>query len=175
MSISRSRTFSQFSSRRLLLATALVASCVCAFAGQASASVYPAHTVLNYCSNRAGLGKVVRGTYHGLGFLAWDSNRDGRIDHMAIDTNRDRYVDLAIADTNEDGTPDWVGVCNGRAQLWYRYSYLVARLPQRQAPAQPAPRPPNAAANAAWGEMMPGLSVLYGINPIGPDLYSFDY
>jgi hypothetical protein len=88
MSISRSRTFSQFSSRRLLLATALVASCVCAFAGQASASVYPAHTVLNYCSNRAGLGKVVRGTYHGLGFLAWDSNRDGRIDHMAIDTNR---------------------------------------------------------------------------------------
>jgi hypothetical protein len=175
MSITRSHSLSHLTPRRLLLATALVASCVCAFAGQASAAVYPAHTVLNYCSNRAGLGRLYHGNYHGLGFLAWDSNYDGRIDHLAIDTNRDGYVNMTIADTNEDGTPDWVGVCNGRPQLWYRYSYLVARLHQRQQPSAPAPRPPNAAANAAWGEMMPGLSVLYGINPIGPDLYSFDY
>lgn len=173
MSISCRLSFSHLTLRRLLLAAGLAMTCICAAAGQASAAGYPAHTVLNYCSNRAGLGQLYHGSYHGLGFLAWDSNYDGRVDHIAIDTNRDGYVNLAIADTNEDGTPDWVGLCNGRPQLWYRWSYIAARL--HQTPAQPAPQPPNAAANAAWGEMMPGLAVLYGINPIGPDIYSFDY
>jgi hypothetical protein len=173
MSINRRLILTHHIPRRLLLAAALAVTCVCAVAGHARAATYPPHTVLNYCSNRAGLGRVYHGTYHGLGYLAWDSNFDGRIDHLALDTNGDRYVDLAIADTNEDGTPDWVGVCNGRAQLWYSWSWLQARLRQ----AQPQPSNPNtitvggvpsslttalntpynAASNQVWSELGPGM------------------
>ena len=174
MSIHRRLTVSHLTPRRLLLAAALAVTCLCFAAGHASAATYPPHTVLNYCSNRAGLGRVYRGSYDGLGYLAWDSNYDGRIDHLALDTNGNHYVDLAIADTNEDGTPDWVGLCNGRPQLWYRWSWIQARLQQSQASnpntitVSGVPNslttalnaPYNAASNEVWSELGPGMSNL---------------
>ena len=149
MSINPRLTLSRLIPRRLLLAAALAVTCLCAIAAQASAATYSRQTVLNYCSNRAGLGRVYRGTYHGLGYLAWDTNYDGRIDHIALDTNRDGYVNLAIADTNEDGTPDWVGLCNGRPQLWYRWSWIQARRAAVSAEVVPT-RSPSVACRVAW-------------------------
>ena len=99
MSSTRRSTLSHLAPRRLLLAAALAMACLCGAVGQASAATYPAHTVLNYCSNRAGLGKVYHGTYRGIGYLAWDSNYDRLLDHMALDSNGNGYVDMAIADT----------------------------------------------------------------------------
>ena len=176
MSINRRLTLSRLTPGRLLLAAALAVTCLCAVAGQASAATYPPHTVLNYCSNRAGLGRVYHGTYRGIGFLAWDSNYDGRIEHIALDTNGDRHVDLAFADTNEDGTPDWVGLCNGRPQLWYLWARIQARLSQPQPqPTSPTTitvsgvptnlatalnTPYNAASNQVWSELGPGMSNL---------------
>ena len=167
-------TLSQLTPRRLLLAAALAVTCLCAVAGQASAAIYPAHTVLNYCSNRAGLGKVYHGRYRGIGYLAWDSNYDGRLDHLALDVNRDGYVDLALADTNQDGIPDWIGLCNGRAQLWYSWSYIRAQMSQSEPTRESSPTsitvsgvpnnlatalntPYNAASNAVWAELEPGM------------------
>jgi hypothetical protein len=173
MPINQCLTLSHITPRRLLLAAVLALTCLCAVAGQASAAGYPAHTVLNYCSNRAALGRVYHGVDRGLGYLAWDSNYDGRIDHLALDTNGDGYVNLAIADTNEDGTPDWVGLCNGQPQLWYRWSWIQARMAQeRPQPTSPTTvtvsgvptgltramnAPYNAASNAVWSEIGPGM------------------
>lgn len=172
MSINRRVNLSHLTPRRLLLAAALAVACICAVAGQASAAIYPPHTVLNYCSNRSGLGRVYHGRYDGLGYLAWDSNYDGRFDHIALDTNRDGYVDIVFADPNEDGTPDWVGLCNGRPQLWYSWAWIRARVLQSQSTspntitigggvpsglATALNTPYNAASNEVWSELGPGM------------------
>lgn len=174
MSINHRLTLSSLTPRRLLLSAALAVTSLSAVAVQANAATFRPRTVLNYCSARSGLGRVYRGTYHGLGYIAWDTNYDGRIDHIALDTNRDGYVDLAIADTNEDGTPDWVGLCNGRPQLWYSWSFIQSRIQQSRATnsntftvggvpnslATALNAPYNAASNQVWSELGPGLSNL---------------
>jgi hypothetical protein len=181
MSVQLSHTISRRLVARMVIAAALTLVALVCVNSHASAQAATPRTVLNFCSNRAGLGRVSYGRYKGEGYIAWDTNYDGVTDALAIDTNRDNRVNLAIIDTNEDGKPDLVGLCNGRPQSWYSFSWLMARLRQLHAQGeqpypgqQPLGQRPNPASNAAWGEMMPGLAVLYGINPIGPDTYVFN-
>jgi hypothetical protein len=170
MSFTRRLTLPHLSPRRLLLTAGLAVTCLTASAAPAFA--YPAHTVLNYCSNHAGLGRVTYGKAYGLEYIAFDSNWDGTTDHIDIDTNGDHYVNITFADTNEDGTPDWVGLCNGRPQLWYRWSYIQSRIQQQAQQGSDTftvsgvpsgltnalNTPYNSASNQVWSEIGPGMS-----------------
>jgi hypothetical protein len=122
--------------------------------GSAHAATYRAPTtVANFCSFNRGLGRLYTGHVNGEAYAAWTIGTR-YFDYYAFDTNGDGHVDSVAYTPWYSGAYHVVdfGLCAGGGTRWYNAATIEAEYRQQQARSE-------AAGNAAWGEMAPGLEM----------------